>query len=146
VWVQGISPDGTHVVYHDVFEGVDHQLKLQATDSLTPLAISPVISCTLCTINFGGWSYDGRQIAYAFVWIETPHSSSCDLYVANVARRSCLSLLNRRRGPTGFRAPPGWRYGDNGYTLQLFNHARARVPCRSFEDTRLFVEEWRYVL
>ena len=43
-FVYGISPDGTEVVYGGEWSGGNDQLKLQATDSLIPLTISPVFS------------------------------------------------------------------------------------------------------
>ncbi len=149
VAVHRISPDGTAVVYEDT-SGSDHQLKLQTTDSLTPLTISPVHTWFLGSIGFGGWSHDGRQVAYTFVTSVTARLRYCDLYVANVdGINPVYQLVDPAScSPLWLPHSPWLRaYDPNGDTLQLLNPrtgARLTMP-RSFEHTRLTVAEWRYV-
>lgn len=151
VGVYGISPDGTKVVYLEELTEGNYQLNLQATNSLIPLTISPEFSlCPLCSISFGGWSDDGRQVAYTFVTAFTIGIRDCALYVANVeGSNPVYQLVDPASCGASWLPHSSWlsTCGDNGYTFQLINPrtgARLTMP-RSFDDTLLYIEEWRYV-
>ena len=82
--------------------------------------------------------------------LKLPRLRDCDLYVANVdGSNPVYQLVDPASCGPLWLPHSSWlsAYGDNGYTLQLINPrtgAKLAMPL-SFEDTRMIVEEWRYM-
>jgi Tol biopolymer transport system component len=149
--LMGVSPDGMTVVYQDRFAMDESQLVLQPTDSAIPTMISPVFQCDalVCNISFGGWSHDGRQVAYSFIQSYTPNIFTSQLYAADTdGGDHAFRLLDDDGGGAMWLPYSSWlsAYGDHFTELKLYNPRTGveRLLPRSNEGTRLMIQEWHY--
>ena len=141
--VVGISPDGKSVAYTVENADLDWEIKLAATNSATSTTISPRLSGTLI---FGGWSSDGRQVAYSQHVAYTPGSGQATLYAANVDGTSPTYWVLDFAGVPRWLPRSSWLSAQSGGTgLRMYNPrtgAQFDLP-PSADNTRLVIAEWR---